>query len=165
VGSMTRVEGLIHLGLDVAKNAIVVGVLMPGRDGCSRWIGSATTRRRCDVWSAVPTVEQEAVRDLCRARSALVRDRRRARQGLEKFLLRRDLVYRAGTVWTARHELWLAGLRFQDAALRATFAHYPGGGAGPGRGVGRGRGGVGAVAGAGPVRRGHPPTGLLPGRT
>jgi hypothetical protein len=29
-------------------------------------------------------------------------------------------------VWTARHELWLAGLRFQDAALRATFAHYRG---------------------------------------
>src|SRR5216117_1507771 len=31
--SMTQVEGPIHLGLDVAKNAIVVGVLLPGRDG------------------------------------------------------------------------------------------------------------------------------------
>jgi transposase len=31
--SMTQVEGPIHLGLDVAKNAIVVGVLLPGCDG------------------------------------------------------------------------------------------------------------------------------------
>src|SRR5216117_3033210 len=31
--SMTQVEGPIHLGLDVAKNAIVVGVLLPGREG------------------------------------------------------------------------------------------------------------------------------------
>jgi transposase len=30
--SMTQVEGPIHLGLDVAKNAIVVGILLPGRD-------------------------------------------------------------------------------------------------------------------------------------
>ena len=33
MASMTQVEGPIHLGLDVAKNAIVVGVLLPGRDG------------------------------------------------------------------------------------------------------------------------------------
>src|SRR5206468_10516158 len=50
---------------------------------------------------AVPTPEQEAVRDLCRARSALVYDRRRARQRLDKFLLRHDRVYAAGRAWTA----------------------------------------------------------------
>jgi transposase len=64
---------------------------------------------------AIPTPEQEAVRDLCRAR-----------QRLDKFLLRHDRVYRAGRAWTARHELWLDGLRFDDAALRATFGHYRG---------------------------------------
>src|SRR5690348_14555747 len=31
--SMTQVEGPIHVGLDVAKNAIVVGVVLPDRDG------------------------------------------------------------------------------------------------------------------------------------
>jgi hypothetical protein len=31
--SMTQVEGPIHLGLDAAKNAIVVGVVLPGREG------------------------------------------------------------------------------------------------------------------------------------
>jgi hypothetical protein len=55
-----------------------------------------------------------------------VRDRSRAQQRLDKFLLRHDLVYRAGSAWTARYELWLGGLRFDDAALRATFAHYRG---------------------------------------
>jgi hypothetical protein len=30
---MTQVDGPIHVGLDVAKNAIVVGVLLPGREG------------------------------------------------------------------------------------------------------------------------------------
>ena len=33
VGSMAEVEGPIHVGLDVAKNAIVVGVVLPGREG------------------------------------------------------------------------------------------------------------------------------------
>src|SRR5436309_2456795 len=41
---------------------------------------------------AIPTPEQEAVRDLCRARAALVADQARARQRLDKFLLRHDRV-------------------------------------------------------------------------
>src|SRR6266536_5595602 len=76
--------------------------------------------------SPCPSPEQEAVRDLCRARAALVRDRRRARQRLDKFLLRHDGVYRAESAWTARYELWLGGQRFDDPALRSTFAHYRG---------------------------------------
>lgn len=46
---------------------------------------------------AVPTPEQEAARDLCRARSALVRDRQR----LDKLV-----------------HAWLGGLIFEDPALR-----------------------------------------------
>jgi transposase len=183
--------------LDVAKNAIVVGVLLPGRDSVvvdriahdeasvRRLVGRFADHRpglrtcyeagptgfglyrllrsmgvACDVVApsliprapgdrvktdkrnarrlarlhragelvaiAVPSPEQEAVRDLCRARSALVRDRRRARQRLDKFLLRHDRVYSAGRAWTVGHERWLAGLRFDDPALLATFAHYRG---------------------------------------
>jgi transposase len=73
---------------------------------------------------AIPTPQQEAVRDLCRARAALVEDQGRARQRLDKFLLRHGRVYRDGSRWTARHEQWLRGQRFDDAALRATFGHY-----------------------------------------
>jgi transposase len=71
----------------------------------------------------VPTEAEEAVRDLCRARAAVVGDRTRIRHRLSKFLLRHDRVWRE-TAWTLKHEQWLLGQRFDDAALRATYAHY-----------------------------------------
>jgi hypothetical protein len=73
---------------------------------------------------AVPTPEQEAVRDLCRARAALVADRNQVRQRLGKFLLRHDRVWRDGS------------------ALRSTYGQLAGGGGGPRRRVAGGRGGV-----------------------
>jgi transposase len=71
----------------------------------------------------VPTEAEEAVRDLCRARADLVADRTRARHRLSKFLLRHDRIWRQ-EAWTGIHERWLAGQRFQEAALRSTYAHY-----------------------------------------
>jgi transposase len=71
----------------------------------------------------VPTEAEEAVRDLCRARAGLVADRGRARQRVAKFLLRHDRVWRQDA-WTGKHERWLAGQRFDDPALRSTYAHY-----------------------------------------
>jgi transposase len=76
------------------------------------------------VASRVPTEAEEAVRDLCRARADMVTDRARTRHRLSKFLLRHDRIWRDGTAWTAKHEQWLLGQRFDDAALRATYAHY-----------------------------------------
>jgi transposase len=72
----------------------------------------------------VPTEAEEAVRDLCRARADMVTDRTRARHRLGKFLLRHDRIWRDGQAWTVRHERWLTGQRFDDAALRATYGHY-----------------------------------------
>jgi Transposase and inactivated derivatives len=71
----------------------------------------------------VPTEAEEAVRDLCRARAAVVGDRTRIRHRLSKFLLRHDRVWRE-SAWTLKHEQWLLGQRFDDPALRATYAHY-----------------------------------------
>lgn len=71
----------------------------------------------------VPTEAEEAVRDLCRARAAVVGDRTRIRHRVSKFLLRHDRIWRE-QAWTVRHEQWLLGQRFEDAALRATYAHY-----------------------------------------
>jgi len=192
--SMTRVDGPIHLGMDVAKNMIVVAILPPGVEtpAVDRIANDEPTIRRlidrfedrsrlrtcyeagptgfglyrlltsmgvaCDVVApslipkapgdrvktdkrdsrrlarlhragelvaiAIPTPQQEAVRDLCRARAALVADQARARQRLDKFLLRHDRVYRDGSRWTVRHDQWLAAQRFDDAALRSTYGHY-----------------------------------------
>jgi transposase len=74
----------------------------------------------------VPRVEEEAVRDLCRARADMVEDRMRARHRLSKFLLRHGRVYRGGKAWTMRHEQWLCSERFEDRAMQATYDHYRG---------------------------------------
>jgi transposase len=72
----------------------------------------------------VPSVAEEAVRDLCRARVDMVIDQNRARQRLGKFLLRHGRVWRGGDNWTFKHEHWLEQQRFDDAALTATYGHY-----------------------------------------
>jgi transposase len=185
--------GLIHLGLDVSKNKIAVGILRwdeqvpdtemlfndepsvrrlinrfgdPGRlrvcyeagptgFGLYRLLASMavaceviapaliprapgdrvkTDRRDCRrlarlyragelVAIRVPSEAEEAVRDLCRARAAVVGDRTRIRHRLSKFLLRHDRVWRE-TAWTVKHEQWLLGQHFDDPALRSTYAHY-----------------------------------------
>ena len=73
----------------------------------------------------IPTVAEEAVRDLCRARADLLADRTRARHRLSKFLLRHGQAWRGGaTAWTVAHERWLLTQRFDDPALAATYGHY-----------------------------------------
>jgi transposase len=72
----------------------------------------------------VPTVAEEAVRDLCRARADMVIDQTRARHRLGKFLLRHGRVWRGGDSWTLRHRAWIAAQTFDDPALTATFGHY-----------------------------------------
>ena len=48
----------------------------------------------------VPTVSEEAARDLCRTRGDMVEDLTRARNRLTKFLLRHGRVWRGGANWT-----------------------------------------------------------------
>jgi transposase len=72
----------------------------------------------------VPSPAEEAVRDLCRARTDMVIDVGRARQRLGKFLLRHGRVWRDGRAWTLAHRRWLDGQRFDDAALTVTYGHY-----------------------------------------
>lgn len=72
----------------------------------------------------LPSAEQEAVRDLCRARADVVIERTRARHRLSKFLLRHSQVFRQGKQWTQAHEQWLRRLHFDDRALQLTYGHY-----------------------------------------
>lgn len=70
-----------------------------------------------------PTADQEAVRDLCRAREDAREDRLRARHRLGKFLLRHGVSY-DGKAWTRSHRAWLSSLDFALAAAQATFDDY-----------------------------------------
>jgi transposase len=72
----------------------------------------------------VPTEAEEAVRDLVRARAALLADRERAQQRLTAMLLRHGRVWRSGSYWTQAHEQWIAAQRFAEPALAAALAHY-----------------------------------------
>ncbi len=65
-----------------------------------------------------PTPEDEAVRDLARARDDAREDLQRCRHRLGKLLLRRGLHF-AGRNWTRAHRLWIEGLTWTHAAERA----------------------------------------------
>src|SRR6187431_3541359 len=69
----------------------------------------------------VPTVEQEAARDLVRAREDARGDLMRARHRLSKLLLRHGIVYYDGDAWTGKHDAWLRRHRFEDTATQLTF--------------------------------------------
>ena len=70
-----------------------------------------------------PTLEDEAVRDLARARDDAREDLQRCRHRLGKLLLRRGLHY-AGRNWTRAHRQWVDGLVWTHAAERAVVDDY-----------------------------------------
>jgi transposase len=72
----------------------------------------------------VPGPAEEAVRDLVRARTAVVEDRRRAQQRLTAVLMRHGRIWRGGSYWTAAHRSWIAGQRFAEPALAAAISYY-----------------------------------------
>ncbi|TQS10388.1 IS110 family transposase [Microbispora sp. SCL1-1] len=192
--SVTSGAEWIHLGMDVSKDAIVVGVLHPGEEvpvvdrifndeaSLRRLVGRFRDRSRlaacyeagpggyelhrlltsmgvaCDVVAPslipkgagervktdrrdairlarlhrageltairVPTIAEEAVRDLVRTRADLLDDRRRAQQRINAFLLRHGRVWRGGVRWTKIHRQWVASQVFDEPALTATLATY-----------------------------------------
>ena len=73
----------------------------------------------------VPSLEEEQLRDLVRAREDLRGDLSRARQRLSHFLRRRALRFPGpGHSWTQAHRAWLRALRFEDRASEVTCADY-----------------------------------------
>jgi len=74
------------------------------------------------IW--VPDREQEAMRDLTRAREDMKAMERNSRQRLGGFLLRHGNVYPGRSKWTKAHFRWLEGLRFETAAQQIVFQEY-----------------------------------------
>jgi transposase len=70
-----------------------------------------------------PTPEDEAVRDLARARDDAREDLQRCRHRLGKLLLRRGLHY-AGRNWTRAHRAWIQSLTWTHGAERAVVDDY-----------------------------------------
>lgn len=70
---------------------------------------------------AIPGIEQEAARDLVRAREDCRGDLMTARHRLSKLLLRQGIVYYGGKAWTGKHELWLRKQRFDIPGLQLAY--------------------------------------------
>ncbi len=71
----------------------------------------------------VPTPAEEAVRDLCRVRAAVLSDRKRAQLRLTAMLMRHGRVW-PNTYWTGPHRAWIAAQAFGEPALATALAHY-----------------------------------------
>lgn len=69
----------------------------------------------------VPSVSQEAARDLVRAREDARADLMRARHRIGKMLLRQGIVYSGGATWTHAHDRWLSRQRFDGVGLQAAY--------------------------------------------
>jgi len=69
----------------------------------------------------VPSVQQEAARDLVRAREDVRGDLMRARHRLSKLLLRQGILWTGGQAWTGRHDVWLRSQRFDLAGRQLAF--------------------------------------------
>lgn len=75
------------------------------------------------VW--VPDAEQEAMRDLTRARDDMKSQQRKARQQLNAFVLRQGQHWPRGkSRWTQSHYNWLESLRFDQPWLQIVLQEY-----------------------------------------
>jgi transposase len=72
----------------------------------------------------VPTVEDEAIRDLTRAREDAIRDLKAAKYRLKAFLLRQDIRYEGRATWGPAHLRWLAEVVCATPAQQLVFQEY-----------------------------------------
>ena len=68
--------------------------------------------------------DDEAVRDLVRAREDAVREQRNARHRLKALLLRNGIAYAGKAAWTPAHLRWLADLKLSLPAQQIGFQEY-----------------------------------------
>lgn len=72
----------------------------------------------------VPRIEDEAMRDLCRARIDAKNAERKARQQLNSFLLRSGFRYSGRTLWSLAHQRWISDIRMPHPAQQITLQEY-----------------------------------------
>lgn len=72
----------------------------------------------------VPRADDEALRDLSRAREDAKRAETRARQQLQAMLLRHNIRYTGRTPWSAPHLRWLSKIKLPHPAQQIAFQEY-----------------------------------------
>jgi transposase len=72
----------------------------------------------------VPNSEDEAMRDLTRAREDSKTAERKARQQLNGFLLRYGKIYTGNSRWTLAHRRWISDIKMEHPAQQFTLQEY-----------------------------------------
>jgi transposase len=72
----------------------------------------------------VPAVEDEAIRDLCRAREDTIHDLKAAKFRLKAFLLRQDIRSTGRATWSPAHLQWLSEVVCPTPAQQIVFQEY-----------------------------------------
>lgn len=72
----------------------------------------------------VPDPEDEAMRDLSRAREDAKQDERMSKQRLSGFLLRHDHIYSGKSPWSKAHFSWIADIKMPHPAQQVTLQEY-----------------------------------------
>jgi transposase len=72
----------------------------------------------------IPKVDDEAIRDLCRAREDAMRDLKATKFRLKAFLLRHDIRYVGRATWSPAHLRWLSEVVCPTPAQQIVFQEY-----------------------------------------
>jgi transposase len=120
---------LLEMGISCT---VVAPSLIPKRSGDRVKTDKRDALRLAQLFRAgelvsvyTPTPEDEALRDLVRAREDAKEDLNRHKQRLGKFLLRYQLADPKGSnPWTHAYEEWLDTVKFEDDCQRLTFQEY-----------------------------------------
>lgn len=125
--------GLYRLLRDMGIDCEVIAPsLIPGRPGDKvktdkrDAINLASLHRAGELTPIyVPTKEDEALRDLTRAREDVKEDEQRSKHRLSKFLLRNDLTEPEGvTKWTTKYWNWVETITFEHRTSRTVLQEY-----------------------------------------
>jgi len=127
-GGFVIARRLLVLGIDVI---VVPPSLIPTKAGervktdRRDALKLARLLRSGDLTSVhVPDARDEAVRDVCRARTDAVDDARRSRLRLGAFLLRNGFTYTGKSRWTMAHMRYLRELVLPDPAQKVVLEEY-----------------------------------------
>jgi transposase len=119
---------LRQLGVDCQ---VVAPSLIPKRSGDRVKTDKRDARKLARLLRAgeltavyIPEPTDEAIRDLCRARTDAVDDRRRSRHRLKGFLLRHGYRYQGKSAWSAAHQRYLRELVLSHPAMKVILEEY-----------------------------------------
>jgi transposase len=119
---------LVQLGFDVI---VAAPSLMPQKPGVKVKTDKRDAKKIAELLRDgqltavhIPDEKDEAIRDLCRARTDAVDDLRRTRQRLGAFLLRNGHIYTGRSNWTEAHMRYLREIVMPDPSQKVALEEY-----------------------------------------